>query len=223
MNIVEAIRIRKSIRKFKPEPVNKEIIKEVLEIAGQAPSALNTQPWEFTVLAGDVLENVKKGNLEMLNSGATPNPEFSCVEWQRESIYKERQVELAMQLFKLMGIDRKDKEKRTKWTQRGFRFFDAPVAIILSSDRDIPEAPPALDIGAVMQNICLAAMHYNLGTCIENQGIMYPDILRKYADISEKRLVITSIAIGYPDPDFPANKIVTKRAPVDSITKWCGI
>jgi len=223
MNIVETIRNRKSIRKFKSDPIPKEVLKEILEIAGQAPSALNTQPWEFTVIAGDVLENVKKGNLEMLNAGVSPSAEFSVVEWAYESVYRERQVGLAMQLFKLMGIDRKNKEQRTKWAQRGFRFFDAPAVIILSSDRTLPEAAPALDIGAVMQTICLAAMHYKLGTCIENQGVMYPHIVRKFADISEERRMITSIAIGYPDPDFPANQIVTERAPVDSITKWCGM
>jgi nitroreductase len=223
MNILEAIRNRKSIRKFKTDQVPKEVIKEILEIAVRAPSALNTQPWEFTVLAGKVLENIKNGNLEMLNSGATPSPEFSIVAWPREGVYKERQVGLAMQLFELMGIDRKDKEQRTQWSQRGFRFFDAPAAIVISSDRLLAEAPQALDIGAVMQNICLTAINFNLGTCIENQGIMYPQILRKFADIPEERRLITSIAIGYPDTDFPANQIVTKRAPVDSITTWCGI
>jgi len=199
------------------------VIKDILEIAGRAPSALNTQPWEFIVLAGSVLENIKNGNLEMLNSGATPSPEFSFVAWPREGVYKERQVGLAMQLFELMGIDRKDKEKRNQWSQRGFRFFDAPAVIVISSDRLLAEAPQALDIGAVMQNICLAAINFNLGTCIENQGIMYPQILRKFADIPEERRLITSIAIGYPDTDFPANQIVTKREPVDSITTWCGI
>ena len=223
MNILEAIRNRKSIRKFKTDQVPKEVIKEILEIAVRAPSALNTQPWQFTVLAGKVLENIKNGNLEMLNSGATPSPEFSSVAWPREGVYKERQVGLAMQLFELMGIDRKDKEQRTQWSQRGFRFFDAPAAIVISSDRLLAEAPQALDIGAVMQNICLTAINFNLGTCIENQGIMYPQILRKFADIPEERRLITSIAIGYPDTDFPANQIVTKRAPVDSITTWCGI
>ena len=52
MDIVEAIKSRKSIRGFKPEPVGKETLKEILDVACRAPSALNTQPWEFFVLAG---------------------------------------------------------------------------------------------------------------------------------------------------------------------------
>ena len=56
MDVVEAIKTRKSIRCFKSDPVPKEVIAELLEIAGRAPSAMNTQPWEFMVLAGELLE-----------------------------------------------------------------------------------------------------------------------------------------------------------------------
>ena len=73
MDVVEAIRTRMSIRDFHPDPVPKEILKEILEIAARAPSAENSQPWEFTVLAGDVLDNVRKANIKNLHSGAPPN------------------------------------------------------------------------------------------------------------------------------------------------------
>ena len=222
MNIVEAIKTRKSIRNFKPDPVPKEILKEILEIASLAPSAMNTQPWEFIVLSGDVLENIRRGNVEMLNSGALPNPEHSVVGWPSDSVYRRRQVELAKQLFNLMDIPREDKKKRAEWMERGFRYFDAPVAIIVLTDRSLSEAGPLMDVGAVVQNICLSALNYGLGTCIEDQGVMYPDVVRKFADISESKRIIISIAIGYPNWDFPANRVETTREPVGSITTWCG-
>ena len=223
MEIIDAIKKRKSIRKFKSDPVPREVLKEILDMAVKSPSAINTQPWEFIVIAGDVIENIKQGNVEMLRSGKMPDSEFAQVEWAAESEYKKRQVELARQLFRLMDIKREDKEKRTQWSERGFRYFDAPAAIILTSDRALPLAGPALDIGAVMMSICLASLHFNLGTCIENQGVMYPQIVRKYADISESRILVTSIAIGYPDITFPANKVESERESVDKITTWCGI
>ena len=222
MEIIEAIKKRKSIRKFKPDPVPKEVIREILEIAGRAPSALNTQPWEFTVISGDVIDNIRKGHIQKIKSGIPPNPEFKLVDWPRDGIYRNRQVNLAIQLFKLMGIERKNKKQRTKWVERGFRYFDAPAAILISLDGSLPESAPALDIGAVMQSICLAALHFNLGTCIENQGVMYPDVVRKWADIPKARLLVVSIAIGFPDWGFPANKVESEREPVDSIVKWCG-
>ncbi|MFA4911807.1 MAG: nitroreductase [Desulfobacteria bacterium] len=222
MDIVEAIKTRKSIRNFKPDPVPKETLREILEIASRAPSAMNTQPWEFIVLSGDVLENIRRGNVEKLNSGALPNPEHSVVGWPSDSVYRQRQVELAKQLFQLMDIQREDKKKRAEWMERGFRYFDAPAAIIALSDRSLSEAGPLMDVGAVMQNICLAALNYGLGTCIEDQGVMYPDVVRKFADISESKRIIIAIAIGYPNWDFPANRVESNREPLESITTWCG-
>ena len=63
MDVVEAIKMRKSIRKFTPNPVSREVLMEILEIAGRAPSGMNTQPWEFAVLSGDVIEKVKQAIL----------------------------------------------------------------------------------------------------------------------------------------------------------------
>lgn len=222
MDIVEAIRERKSVRGFKPEPVSREVIEEILDIAGQAPSAMNIQPWEFTVITGDVLENIRKANVELLNSGAKPQPEHEVVGWPSESVYRKRQVELGKQIFQIMEIPREDKEKRARWLERGFRYFDAPVAIIILADRALTESTPLLDIGAVMQTICLAALHYGIATCIEDQGVMYPGVLRRFAGIPESKRIIISIAVGYPDWDFPANKVESSRESVDNITTWCG-
>jgi len=183
---------------------------------------VNSQPWEFFVLAGDVLENVKRGNIEKARSGAAARPEHVVVGWPPDSVYRRRQVALAKQIFQLMEISKEDKEKKTQWMERGFRFFDAPAAIIIVIDRSISEKGPLLDIGSVMQSICLAALSHDLGTCIEDQGVMYPDVLRDLAGIPGSKQIIISIAIGYPDWDFPANQLKTAREPVDSITTWCG-
>jgi len=222
MGVIEAVKKRKSIRGYKPDAVPKEILEEILELASRAPSAMNTQPWEFTVLTGDVLENVRRSNVALLNSGASSNPEHTVVSWPVESIYRQRQVDLAKQLFRLMDIPREDKEKRAKWMERGFRYFDAPAAIIVSTDRCLSESGPLLDIGAVIQTICLTALHFGLGTCIEDQGTMYPEVLKKYAHIPESKRIIAAIAIGYPDWDFPANKVETEREPIQNITTWLG-
>jgi len=222
MDVIEAVRKRKSIRGYKPDPVPKEVLEQILELANRAPSAMNTQPWEFTLLTGDVLENVKRTNVELLKSGAQPNPEHVVVSWPRESIYRQRQVDLAKLLFQLMDIPREDAEKRAKWMERGFRYFDAPTVIIVSVDRCLSESGPLIDIGAVMQTICLTALHFDLGTCIEDQGVAYPEGLRKYAHIPESKRIIMAIAIGYPDWDFPANKLETEREPTKNVTTWLG-
>jgi nitroreductase len=222
MDVIETVQKRKSIRGYKPDPVSKEVLQEILELASRAPSAMNTQPWEFTVLAGEVLENVRRNNVALLNSGTPPNPEHVVVNWPKESIYRQRQVDLAKQLFQLMDIPKEDKEKRAKWLERGFRYFDAPAVVIISADRCLSESGPLLDIGAVIQTICLTAAHLGLGTCIEDQGVAYPEVLRKYAHIPESKRIIAAIAIGYPDWDFPANKVETEREPIKNVTTWLG-
>ena len=222
MDVIEAVKKRKSIRGYKPDPVSKQTLEQLLELAVRAPSAMNTQPWEFTVLTGDVLENVRRSNVDLLRSGVPPNPEHVVTAWPKESIYRERQVDLAKQLFRLMDIPREDKEKRAKWLERGFRYFDAPAAIILSTDRCLSESGPLLDIGAAIQTICLAALHYGLGTCVEDQGTMYPEVLRKYGHIPESKRILAAIAIGYPDWDFPANKVETARESIKNVSTWLG-
>ncbi len=220
MNVSEAIRTRKSIRDFKPDPVPVDILREILDLACRAPSAMNTQPWKFLVVTGRTLEEIKRENIEMLRAGIVPGEEHLIVGWPQDSVYRRRQVELAMQLFQLMGIKREDREERARWLERGFRFFDAPAAVILLTDRALMEGSPILDMGAAMQNICLAALEYGLGTCIEDQGVMYPDVVRKHCGISDADMIVIAIAIGYPNPGFPANRLESPRESVDSVTTW---
>ena len=105
---------------------------------------------------------------------------------------------------------------------RGLRFFDAPAVIIISTDNSLGEAP-LFDIGAFSQTIALSALNYGLGTCIHIQGIMYPDIIRKFTGIPESKRIMICLSIGYPDGDFPANKVHSEREPIENITTWCGI
>ncbi len=220
MDIAEAICSRKSIRGYKSTPVTRRTLKEILDIATRAPSSDNAQTWEITVVTGEVLDNIRWGNVEMFTSGAVPNPDFTLR--RLEGVYRERQMELAVQLFQLMGIAREDRDKRAQWRQRGFRFFDAPAAIILSADSSLSESRILLDTGLISQTICLAALNYDLGTCIGVQGVQYPEVVRKFTGIPKSKRITVSIAIGYPDWDFPANKLESKREPVESITTWRG-
>lgn len=222
MDIAEAVRSRMSIRSFKPDLVEKSVLKEILELTCRSPSAMNTQPWEFAVVTGEPLEQIKAENRRRFNAGEMHGSEHSVIGWPKESVYRKRQVELAKGLFSVMEIGREEKEKRQEWMARGFGFFGAPVAIFLLTDRSLTESGPLLDMGAAMQTLCLGALPYGLGTCIEDQGVMSPDVVRKFANIPEEKRIIISIAIGYPDESFPANRFRSHREPVESLTQWIG-
>jgi nitroreductase len=180
------------------------------------------QPWEFVVLAGDAVHQAGRGNVQRLKSGATLELEVAESGFPKESVFRQRQVELAKQLFRLMGIPREDQEKRAAWMELGFRYFDAPAAIIIVSDKALSGEGSLLDLGAVMQSICLAAWKHGLGTCIARQGVFYPDVLREVAGIPESKRIVIAISIGYPDWDFPANRVETQRERATDITTWVG-
>ena len=173
-----------------------------------------------TVIAGEVIEKIKQANIEKFDSGEAPHPEVGHGGYTDK--FRERQVAIGVQLFQLMDIAREDREKRAEWMRRGFRFFDAPATIILSVDGSLNEAAQ-FDLGSIAQTIALTALNYGVGTCIQGQGIAYPDVIRKFTGIPESKRVSICLAIGYPDWDFPANKVQSEREPVENITTWCGI
>ncbi len=220
MDLTDAIRQRKSIRSFRPDTVARQIVEEMLDIARRATSRENSQPWEVAVVTGDVLDRIRRENVEALVSGTMPNPDVLMSHLQ--GIYRQRQIEVAVQIFQLMGIAREDKQKRAEWMQRGYRYFDAPVAMILYGDRSLDDVHTQFDISGFAQTICLAALHFGLGTCVEIQGVSYPQVLRKHLGIPESKRITISIALGYPDWEFPANRLESKREPVESFTTWHG-
>ncbi len=222
MNLIDALANRKSIRGFKPDAVPKEILGEILKAAVNSPSVMNSQPWEMYIVTGDPLDQIRQGNLEKLTAGSPPNPDIKFKE-KFEHAHKKRQVDLAIQLFKLMDITREDQEKKSDWMQREFRYFDAPTSIFLTYDETLdPAYLSYFDLGCLAHAICLTALNYKLGTCINSYGIMYPEVIRKHTDIPESKKIFISIAIGYPDWDFPANKIASDREPLKNVTNWVG-
>jgi nitroreductase len=50
MHVIEAIKTRRSVRKYKPTPIPEEHLKTILEAARLAPSAGNKQPWKFIIV-----------------------------------------------------------------------------------------------------------------------------------------------------------------------------
>jgi nitroreductase len=221
MELIEAIKSRKSIRGYKPTPVPKEILTEILEIATRAPSGLNSQPWEFTVLGGKVLDDLRQALQEQFRAGAAINPDFPIE--ALTGVYKKRQVELGIALYQLMGIAREDTEKKNQWFLKQLRALDAPNVIIVSMDEEVSGFQATFSLGAVTQTIALAAVGFGLGTCIQAALVYYPKVVKQIAGIPESKKLATGIAIGYPDWDFPANKLQSTREPLANIVAWRGV
>jgi nitroreductase len=213
---------RRSIRGYQNKPLSKSLIKEVIEIAMRAPSSLNTQPWNFYVVAGEPLDKIRAGNTERNLAGVPDSREFRN-HGAYEGVHRERQIGIAKQLFKVMKIERDDKEARQSWVLRGFRQFDAPVSVVVTYDRSIHGGDIALfDCGGVTNALVNAAWSRGLGCVINSQGIMQSPVVREHAGIPDDQVIMICVAMGFPDESFPANAVVSERKSVDEAAVFVG-
>ncbi|MDB0052554.1 nitroreductase [Ascidiaceihabitans sp.] len=222
MKLEKAMLERRSIRGFKDEPVSKALLEDVIALANRAPSSMNTQPWHLHVLTGKPLEVVRQGNTDRMLAGVTPVREIEdYAEYEGE--HRKRQIEIAVQLFEAMGIERKDAERRQDWVMRGFRQFDAPVSVVVCFDRSLLGNTIAhFDTGAMTYGLVLAAWSKGLGAVINGQGIMQSPVVREAANIPEDQVILTCVALGWPDEEFVANSVVSRRRPIENITSYLG-
>ena len=213
---------RRSIRGYQNKSVPKSLIKEVIEMAMRAPSSLNTQPWNFYVVAGEPLDKIRAGNTERNLAGVPDSREFRN-HGAYEGVHRERQIGIAKQLFKVMKIERDDKEARQSWVLRGFRQFDAPVSVVVTYDRSIHGGDIApFDCGGVTNALVNAARSRGLGCVINSQGIMQSPVVREHAGIPDDQVIMICVAMGFPDESFPANAVVSERKSVDKAAVFVG-
>lgn len=222
MELDQAMKDRRSIRGFTKDPVPQALLEEIIALANRAPSSMNTQPWHLHVLTGAPLEAVRTGNTERMLNGTPPSREIGDYA-AYEGEHRARQIEIAVQLFEAMGIERHDAERRQDWVMRGFRQFDAPVSIVVCFDRSLLDNTIAhFDTGAMTYGLVLAAWSRGLGAVINGQGIMQSPVVREVADIPEDQVILTCVALGWPDDTFEANSVVSRRRPISNTTRFLG-
>ena len=222
MTYDEVVMGRRSIRGYLDKPVPQAVIEEVLTLAMRSPTSMNTQPWHFHVITGEPLDRIRKGNTERILAGEPDSREFRMGP-PYQGVHRDRQVEIAVQLFQAMGIERGDKEKRMDWVLRGFRQFDAPVSIVITYDKALAGGDiPPFDCGGVVNCIVNTAWSRGLGCVINSQGIMQSPVVREEAGIPDDQVIQTCVAMGWPDDTFPANAVVSKRKSVDEAAVFRG-
>ena len=222
MDYDEVVVGRRSARGYLSKPVPRKVIEEVIELATRAPSSMNTQPWHFYVVSGEPLDRIRQGNTERNLAGVPDSREFRG-HGPYEGVHRERQIEIAVQLFQAMGIERHDKEGRQDWVLRGFRQFDAPVSIVVTYDRSLHGGDIApFDCGAVTNALVNAAWSRGLGCVVNSQGIMQSPVVREHAGIPDDQVIMICVAMGYPDDSFAANAVVSRRRPVQEVVTFVG-
>ena len=198
---------RHSIRKFLPLDVPRAAVVEALALAQHAPSNSNIQPWRMVFAVGAARDRLKDALLEVANHEAPnipPLPEG----------FQHYRSELGVEVYGSMGIARGDKAARMVAVLRNFEFFGAPLVGIVCMHQDLGKAD-ALSVGMYLQTLLLALTARGLGTCVEVSLAGYPDVVRTQLNIPPELAIICGLAVGYPDPDFPTNKLNIGREAVE--------
>ncbi len=219
MELRTAIRERRSIRQFLGEPVPRELIEEILQDARYAPSWGNTQPWEIFAVTGKALEAFRTANRESLLQGIPTAPEAPMPQAWPEAL-KKRYTGTGRVVLEAQSIAREDKQARLDYAVRMFSIFDAPVLLILCTDRSLPEGYSMLDCGLLLQTICLLARDRGLGSCILACSVSYPDLIRRLLPVREEQRIVMGVALGWPDEDAPLNRFPRERAGLGEIVTW---
>jgi nitroreductase len=219
MEIFQTVTTRRSIRRFKPDPVPEPLLREILEAARWSPSWGNTQPWEIAVVTGAALDRFKKANRQHLMDGVIPDPDTPMPEaWPEPQ--KQRYADVGKQVLTALEIPRGDKEARLRYAGDMFALFDAPSLLLFCVDKAIPREYAMLDTGAIMQTVCLLAHARGLGSCILAASVRYPALIREIIPIPETKAFVIGVAIGFPEKETPINQFTRERANLDAFALW---
>jgi len=219
MNLDEAIRNRKSVRQFLDTPVDRALVETILERANLAPSGTNVQPWHVHVAMGakrDELVSAVLAHRE--NAPQDASAEFPRTSKRKEP-YTSRMRQLGKDMYSLLEIPRGDERANFNQWGRNYKFFDAPVGLIFTIDKDL-DAMSFLDIGMFMQNIMLIAHQEGLGTCSQGAWNQFHTITRRVLSVPDARFIICGMSLGYADPNAPVNTLVSAREPMSSFATF---
>ena len=207
LDLDQAIRERHSTRMVLPQPVPRELVNEALALAQDAPSNSNIQPWHLVFASGACRDRLVAALLDEAKRRPPNIPPLPAS-------FQHYRRELGAQVYGAMGITREDTAGHTAAVLRNWEFFRAPLAGIVCMHQDLGPAD-ALSVGMFLQTLLLALTERGLGTCVEVSVTGYPEIVRAQLAIPTELSILCGLAVGYPDPDFPANRPHVSREPID--------
>lgn len=219
MELSAAIHERRSVRAFLPDPVDRQKIKNMLDLARWAPSWGNIQPWEIVVADGEKTAELARLFVEESSKGAAPRSDIEMPVTFPEA-HKNRYMGLGRDLLTFMGIARDDKQARVQHYMNMYRFFGAPnvVYFFIDGAANVPYA--CLDVGSIGTTMCYAALEQGLGTIYLAAAMHFPDIVKRVLDVPQEKKLVIGIAVGKPHPDAPASIFRSSREPLENLCRF---
>jgi len=211
MNVTDAVLSRSSVRAFLNQPIDNNLIKELLQKSSRSASGGNLQPWKIFVLNKDSMEKF----LQFQNDWTSPEtPSYEIYPPALKEPYRSSRYQLGEQMYDLLGIERDDKEGRFNQVMRNFNFFDAPAAIFCFVDKTM--GPPQWsDLGMFLQTFMLLAKEVGLDTCAQEAWSVKQESVCSFFQTNDEEMLFCGMAIGYKDKDAQVNKLRSERRPIE--------
>jgi nitroreductase len=214
VDIIDAIKERRSTRAFRPDPIDRKTIETLLTLASRAPSAINLQPWEFTVVSGE-----EKSRLSRLLVKRMRERQISCGPGAKDRL-PDRLHQRQRALLERMLPNLPEGVAFQDFINEGScDFYGAPTAIIITLDQVFSSAR-LTDIGIALGYLLLAAHALGLGTCPVGLITAFDDDIKEALSLPQERQVVIGVAIGYADPDAGVNRSRSERAPLEELVRW---
>ena len=208
MKVNDAIRTRRSIRKYKSDGIPKDLILELLEAAVLAPSGANRQPWEFVVVHRSYLDQIEA---TFLASYQERIADASDADFMRRAV---RDIPIPAE---------NDKGDKLKGLERFYRTLGgAPVAILVTVPKETDPWARKNHISgaaAAIENLMLAAHARQLGTCwLTGPLKVGAGMIATFFDIPDTLEIVAIVALGYPDHQPP----MPPKQPASQKVRWIG-
>ncbi len=222
----QAITTRMSARAFTSQPVPREVLTQLLELAARSPSGTNTQPWKVYVLQGksrdSLVQKVCAAHDEIRANPDMANDYREAYDYYPEkwvSPFIDRRRENGWSLYGLLGIGKGDKDKMHAQHQRNYRFFYAPVGLMFTLDKVMGRGS-LVDYGMFLQTLMVAARGHGLHTCPQAAWNGFAKIILPHIGAGDNEMLVCGMALGYADEGDIVNTFRTPRESVASFTTW---
>ncbi|MBR6406044.1 MAG: nitroreductase family protein [Lachnospiraceae bacterium] len=177
---------RKSIRKYKPDMIPDETLREILEAGRLAPSAKNRQPWKFLVAVGEKKEEIcalmEKGIMKQKKSRMMPEKFKKGLASAENTLRIMREAPVLVLVLNTHAGD--------------------PYKPVMFGKR-VSEIHDSLSIGAAVENMCLRAQELEIGSLWIGNTVFAHSEITEY--LGTKDQLSCAVSLGYAD-EKPAGR-----------------
>ena len=217
--LLDTLTARYSCRGYRPDPVPRATIEQIVAAAGRAPSWCNAQPWQVLITDKPETDRFR----DALYAHATQNSAQPDLDWPKQytGAYQDRRRTCGWQLYEAVGVEKGDRAASGAQMMENFRLFGAPHVAIITSEADLGSYG-VMDCGGFLTAFCLAAQALGVATIPQAAVAGHGGFVHDFFGIPDNRLVLAAISFGLADPDHPANAFRTTRAPLSELLDWRG-